>query len=209
MFAVPENTVPDPIDPVAADSAAAGSLAARPVAVDPVGTGESPGSRNSGVQNTDAGSIGSRGAALAEAASAGRTPAHPVRIAQEFAASRDVWAPLLRYDPDQRWVGLLERTEQHEVWLLSWLPGQHTPLHDHGGATGAFTVVSGTLSERAFPLNRGAVETWHHLIAGQSRVFGPSYVHQVRNDGPDPAVSVHVYRPARSRMTVYFQPPTA
>ena len=52
-----------------------------------------------------------------------RAFAHPVRIAREFAANRDVWSHLLRYDPDQRWFGLLERTAEHEVWLLSWLPG--------------------------------------------------------------------------------------
>lgn len=141
------------------------------------------------------------------ASAPGRAIAHPVRIAHEFAASRERWAHVLRYDPDQRWVGLLERTEEHEVWLLSWLPGQRTELHDHGGATGAFTVVSGSLTERAIPLDRGAVETSRALVAGQSRVFGPSYVHQVRNDGEDPAVSIHVYRPARSRMRIYSEDP--
>ena len=33
-------------------------------------------------------------------------------------------------------------------WLLSWLPGQGTGLHDHGGSAGAFAVVRGTLHER-------------------------------------------------------------
>lgn len=139
----------------------------------------------------------------------GRAIAHPVRIAHEFAAHRERWAHLLRYDPEQRWVGLLERTDEHEVWLLSWLPGQRTELHDHGGATGGFTVVSGVLTERAIPLNRGGIETSRALVAGQSRVFGPSYVHQVRNDGEDPAVSIHVYRPARARMRVYSENPAA
>lgn len=132
-----------------------------------------------------------------------RALAHPVRIAHEFAANRDSWAHLLRYDPDQRWVGLLERTAEHEVWLLSWLPGQHTELHDHGGATGAFTVVSGSLTEHAVRVDSRPAEVLHSLVAGQSRVFGPKYVHQVYNDGEDPAVSIHVYRPARSGITRY------
>ena len=132
-----------------------------------------------------------------------RAPAHPVRTAHAFAANRDSWAHLLRYDPDQRWFGLLERTAEHEVWLLSWLPGQRTELHDHGGATGAFTVVSGLLTERAVRPDSRPAEVLHPLVAGQSRVFGPNYVHQVHNDGPDPAVSIHVYRPARARMSLY------
>ena len=35
-----------------------------------------------------------------------------------------------------------------QVWLLSWLPEQGTPLHDHGTSAGAFSVVPGTLTER-------------------------------------------------------------
>jgi predicted metal-dependent enzyme (double-stranded beta helix superfamily) len=139
------------------------------------------------------------------AAPADLSIAHPVRIARELAADRGSWTHLLRYDPDQRWSGLLARTESYEAWLLSWLPGQHTELHDHGGATGAFTVIAGNLTERVVQ-SRGA-EVLHPLTAGQSRVFGPNYVHQVHNDGPDPAVSVHVYRPARAGMTLYTHDP--
>ena len=138
------------------------------------------------------------------AAEPDRALAHPVRIAHEFAANRDSWAHLLRYDPDQRWFGLLERTAEHEVWLLSWLPGQRTELHDHDDASGAFTVVSGALTERAVRTGSARpAEVLHPLVAGQSRVFGPNYVHQVHNEGPDPAVSIHVYRPARAGMNRY------
>ena len=138
------------------------------------------------------------------AAVADRAIAHPVRIARELAADRLGWAHLLRYDPEQRWAGLLERTGTHEAWLLSWLPGQHTELHDHGGAAGAFTLVSGSVTERVVRSTpTGPVEELHPLEAGQSRVFGPDHVHQVRNDGPDPAVTIHVYRPGRTRMTPY------
>lgn len=131
--------------------------------------------------------------------------AHPVRIALSTARDRPRWAHLLRYDPDQRYSALVERNAEYEIWLLSWLPGQHTDLHDHSGVTGAFTVVSGMLSERV--IKQGAdwstVDMRHPLRAGQSRVFGPRYVHQVSNTGVDPAVSIHVYRPARPPMTGY------
>ncbi|GAA4860710.1 cysteine dioxygenase [Saccharopolyspora rosea] len=139
------------------------------------------------------------------AAPADLSLAHPVRVARELAADRTSWAHLLRYDPQQRFSELLDRTDGQEVWLLSWLPGQHTDLHDHGGATGAFTVVSGTLTERVIQHRNS--EVLHTVVAGQSRVFGPNYVHQVHNDGPDPAVSIHVYRPGRTRMTTYEHDP--
>ncbi|QWF83199.1 cysteine dioxygenase [Amycolatopsis sp. CA-230715] len=135
---------------------------------------------------------------------------HPVRVALEFAADRDRWRGLLRYDPDERFSALVSSDGEQEIWLMSWLPGQHTDLHDHAHSSGAFTVVSGLLTEtvgRRAPDGRVVTEV-HSLTAGQSRVFGPGYVHQVRNDGPDPAISVHVYRGGREMRTYDLDPLT-
>ncbi|MET0234350.1 MAG: cysteine dioxygenase family protein [Kibdelosporangium sp.] len=120
------------------------------------------------------------------------TVKHPSRISAEFALDRDRWKSLLRYDPARRFAALIDRTDDHEVWLMSWLPGQSTDLHDHGSATGAFTIVSGVLTETVM---RAGVT--HDLHPGQSRVFAPNYVHKVGNNGVDPAVSIHVYRATR------------
>jgi quercetin dioxygenase-like cupin family protein len=130
------------------------------------------------------------------AAVASPTAKHPSRIAAEVAFDRDRWKSLLRYDPAERFAALIERTDDHEVWLMSWLPGQSTDLHDHGSATGAFTVVSGVLTETV--MRAGLT---HDLRPGQSRVFAPNYVHQVVNNGADPAVSIHVYRASREMRT--------
>lgn len=123
---------------------------------------------------------------------------HPALIARAFAADRDRWARLLRYDPDERFAVRVEATDEQEIWLMSWLPGQETDRHDHGNATGAFTVVSGLLTEHV--LHRGVTLS---LSPGQSRVFGPGYAHHVRNEGTDPAVSLHVYRTVRTMRTVF------
>lgn len=126
---------------------------------------------------------------------------HPALVARAVAADRSRWAHLLRYDPDERFATLVESTDDQEVWLMSWLPGQQTDHHDHGDATGAFTIVSGTLTEHV--LHRGIT---HAVAAGQSRVFGPGYAHEVRNDGPDPAVSLHVYRAVRTMRVIAARP---
>ena len=42
-------------------------------------------------------------------------------------------------------------TDDYEAWLLTWLPGQSTGLHDHGGSAGAFTVLSGVVEESTLP----------------------------------------------------------
>jgi quercetin dioxygenase-like cupin family protein len=126
---------------------------------------------------------------------------HPALIARAYAADRATWAHLLRYDPDERFAVLVEATGEQEIWLMSWLPGQETDQHDHGNATGAFTVVSGSLTEHV--LHRGITLS---LSAGQSRVFGPGYAHHVRNDGPDPAVTLHVYRSVRTNRSIADRP---
>ncbi|MDG4809887.1 cysteine dioxygenase family protein [Micromonospora sp. WMMD1120] len=110
------------------------------------------------------------------------------------------WPVALRFDPTERWYARLAVTDEHEVWALSWLPGQGTDLHDHGGSSGAFRVVSGALTEET--VSAGGLSP-RLLTPGAGRRFGPRHVHQVTNRGADPAVSVHVYRPALVRMTRY------
>lgn len=135
---------------------------------------------------------------------AGR-PAGPAGLAMTLAAHPERWRPLVDYRTDTRWYRLLERTPGQEVWLLSWLPGQGTALHDHGPASGAFAVAAGTLTERVVAArSSGApVEVTRTLETGRSRVFGPHYVHQVTNTGAVPAVSVHVYTPGLTVMNTY------
>lgn len=123
------------------------------------------------------------------------------RYAAEVAGALDA----VQYDPVSRWYRLLHADHDHEVWLLSWLPGQGTGLHDHGGSSGVFTVVSGELHERSLivtPLRRAGARE-RVLRPGTTRVFGPTYVHEVTNMGTEPAVSVHVYAPRLTAMTMY------
>lgn len=82
------------------------------------------------------------------------------------------------------------------MWLLSWVPGQGSGLHDHGRSSGVLTVLEGTLTERT---ERGT----RALGAGAQRVFAPGYVHEVVNDALEPAVSLHVYYPGLTEMPMH------
>lgn len=86
-----------------------------------------------------------------------------------------------------------------EVWLLSWLPGQESRLHDHGGSSGAFAVLLGDLDETVVTPD-GMNARDHRWQRGTLRSFGVDHIHRVGNDGARPAVSLHAYRPALSRM---------
>ena len=95
--------------------------------------------------------------------------------------------------------------ENHEVWLISWLPGQETGFHDHSGAAGAFTVVLGSLTEsRVVGANADGHVLAKPVKSGATRSFGPRYIHNVRNDAKSSlAVSVHAYSPPLTAMTRY------
>ncbi|MFC6023518.1 cysteine dioxygenase [Plantactinospora solaniradicis] len=127
----------------------------------------------------------------------------PLTIARRYAAEAAGaagWPVPLQFDPAQRWYHRLAAATDHEVWLLTWLPGQHTDLHDHGGSAGAFLVAAGVLTEEAVV---GGGLRPRELGMGTGRRFGARHVHRVSNRGDQPAVSVHVYRPALRSMTRY------
>src|SRR5436309_8762002 len=103
-------------------------------------------------------------------------------IALGYAADPLAWPVRPCFDPEQRWYHRISRTHDHEAWLLTWLPGQGTDLHDHGGAAGAFVVLSGELTETT--VTGGALRsrfTEQVLTARRPRSFGPRHVHQVHN----------------------------
>jgi mannose-6-phosphate isomerase-like protein (cupin superfamily) len=121
-------------------------------------------------------------------------------LARRHAESPDDWPFAPRFDPRRRWYGRLAVAGDHEAWLLTWLPGQATDLHDHGGSAGAFTVVSGEIVEQT--VRRGEMVNTV-LTEGDGRRFGAHHVHRMVNTGTRPAVSVHVYGPALTVMTRY------
>ncbi len=112
-----------------------------------------------------------------------------------------VWSIFRWYNA---WIGLIPGG----VALLtniSWLPGQATGFHDHGGSAGAFAVVWGTLVERRVVGARTTGQVLAKPIgAGGARAFGPRYIHDVRNAAASSvAVSVHAYSPPLPAMTRY------
>jgi predicted metal-dependent enzyme (double-stranded beta helix superfamily) len=122
-------------------------------------------------------------------------------LVRDLASRPAEWITQVRLDSDGRWYQRIQLSDQHEVWLISWLPGQSTGFHDHGGSAGAFAVVWGSLEER----NVGSSRV---VDAGSARSFGPKYIHDVVNSSAGSvAVSVHAYSPPLSEMTRYTLTP--
>lgn len=142
------------------------------------------------------------GVVLARRAAPALSPARLGQIAGAMAAEPDRWSQFLRFDAERRWYRRLELADDHEVWLLTWLPGQGTGFHDHGHAAGAFAVARGRVSERT-AAGPGHGVRHRAVLAGGIISFGTPHVHDVINLSGDPAVSVHAYSPPLTAMRRY------
>lgn len=113
----------------------------------------------------------------------------------------------------QRWFTRIHGDDELDIWLISWVRGHATELHDHGGSLGALTVLSGSLNEFRWD-GRGLRR--RRLDAGDQAGFPLGWVHDVvwaprPSPGPViaingpvvPTLSVHAYSPPLSAMSYY------
>jgi hypothetical protein len=109
---------------------------------------------------------------------------------------------------DDRWFIRLHGDDEIDVWLISWVPGHATELHDHGGSLGALTLLSGSLHEFRWD---GKQLRGRRLDAGDQAGFPLGWVHDVvwaptgvpRSATPGPTLSVHAYSPPLTVMSYY------
>ena len=141
------------------------------------------------------------GPAQQAARRAGLNPIALLDLAREMAPQAAMWSDAHGAPLVERSYELLELTDDVEVWVIRWPVGGHLQLHDHGGSSGAFWVVGGSLEERYVAENGSLRE--RHVSLGGGTAFGPRYVHDVRNGGVGTATSVHAYSPPMPGMTFY------
>src|SRR5512139_3842381 len=100
-------------------------------------------------------------------------------LAGELARAPGHWLDRVRLSAENRWYERFRYDDEHEIWLISWLPGQSTGFHDHGGSRGAFAVAFGDLVEEDLTGSRA-------LRIGDVRAFGPDHIHHVFNTSAAP-----------------------
>jgi Cysteine dioxygenase type I len=122
----------------------------------------------------------------------------------EVARRPELWRHHVRHARDRRFYVQLHRDPNVDIWLICWDAEQETGLHDHDRSSGAVRVVEGTLLEDFFACRDGSIslETRAHP-AGSAFGFDATYIHDVRHDGGEPAISLHAYSPALWRMGHY------
>jgi cysteine dioxygenase len=98
------------------------------------------------------------------------------------------------------------RSPQFELLVLCWEPGHKTTVHDHAGSLNFIRVHSGELTSRLFEKLPGS----GLVVASEGRLAPPDHasvdrpeIHQLANASRDRLVTVHVYAPPLTQLTVY------
>jgi predicted metal-dependent enzyme (double-stranded beta helix superfamily) len=121
-------------------------------------------------------------------------------VVRWIAADETQWAHRVRAPGSDRWWTRLYADWALDVWLLTWLPGQFTDLHDHGDSAAAFAVARGELEEARLTFAGGRQIS---KCSGEPTLVDVGVVHDVRAIGDELAVSIHAYSPPLTRMTYY------
>jgi len=123
------------------------------------------------------------------------------RYAEEVLGGRfDHLQPAGGLPADSRWYSRLHADDELDVWLISWVPGHTTELHDHAGSLGALTVLTGALNEYRW---NGATLLRRRLDAGDQAAFPLGWVHDVGAVDDQQTLSVHAYSPPLTAMSFY------
>lgn len=124
-------------------------------------------------------------------------------VARGLAASFAAPVDDLDDAPERRWWRIVA-TDTFDAWLIDWPVGTDVRPHDHGGAAASICVVRGTLTETVLAAgDGGTVASRSTLVPGGVHRVASDAVHDVTNDGPDRATSVHVYSPPLRTMLFY------
>ncbi len=114
-------------------------------------------------------------------------------------------ASYIRFSDERYCRNLVAYGAQFYALVLCWRPGQASPIHDHRNAVCGVRVVSGTATETRF-VERGeglAEDSVRRLGAGEVCGSVDKDIHQVRNNGNENLVTLHVYSPVLDNINLY------
>jgi cysteine dioxygenase len=136
------------------------------------------------------------------------------RTVEDYLAQRHLdpeqLAPFIFFREETYGRNLVARGKQFELLLMTWLPQQKTPIHDHAGQKCWISVQSGKLTVRNFkPVSKtqGDIIPCGPLAvhsSGESIYMDDeSGIHSIANLGSKPAVSLHLYMGPIAQCRVY------
>lgn len=107
---------------------------------------------------------------------------------------------------DERYArNLLAHGPQFYALVLCWRPGQASPIHDHRGAACGVRVVQGVATETSYRWQDGQLVPARvtEMQAGEVCGSFDDDIHQIRNNGEQDLVTLHVYSPYLDNINLY------
>lgn len=92
---------------------------------------------------------------------------------------------------------LVFKSDNVEILVVCWKPGQGSPIHDHGSSDGLMIILEGEITNTSYDSNGQKVTTvWTPGDVGHTPV---GVRHEVVNRSDKEVVSLHVYAPPLKR----------
>ena len=114
------------------------------------------------------------------------------RLAQRIVSHPELWRPLAG-EGKERAYECLYLDDSVGIWVITWLPGNDTGMHDHDGCSSAVVVAEGTIREE-----RPRWDGEDQIIdptRGESFNIKPHELHRMHNVSTEPATTIHCYSP--------------
>ena len=144
---------------------------------------------------------------------------HPLSVLEralgEIEVTADALGESIAIDTTAYVRTLVFKTVDVEVFVMAWLPGQRSPIHDHRGSACAVKVVSGTAIEQLYELTPGGTV----VCCASPKLVKPGDVvgsfdadiHSLGNFAKNPAplrdilVTIHAYSPPLAPTLKYVE----
>ena len=101
------------------------------------------------------------------------------------------WMRYMQFDRKTYKRNLIMKTNFYEMYLLCWLPGQRTPMHDHPGNGCMFKIIHGTINERLYDSNFEMIQ--ENVHESGSVIAIKDDVHVMENKTNNYIASLHIY----------------
>jgi hypothetical protein len=128
-------------------------------------------------------------------------PVELAALARRIAAKPSLWGPFVRHGIRERGHEQIYLDAYVGIWVISWMPGHDTGLHDHEWSSGGVAVAEGAIVEErprwGMPPRRVVAE------AGDAFCLTDTEIHRMANVSSAPAVTIHAYSPPIDRMGLY------
>ncbi|MDH5230495.1 MAG: cysteine dioxygenase family protein [Gammaproteobacteria bacterium] len=126
-----------------------------------------------------------------------------IELLRAYPLTYNCFSPYFCWDTDICRKTLIYQNDDIDLFLVCWLPGQRSEIHDHDSFC-AMRVIAGRAVEKQYDINFGRLQQRRTRIlhTGEIVVLEKGDIHKVINAFGTPLVTLHVYE-KQMNMTIF------